>query len=97
MFSASSLKSIPVTQNKFKEEIGEKVPFFAEWIIAQCGQLSEQERYAHTMLLVLSKEDATKRFSIGYIEYLNKKFDDISNCRKQAIVKEQSKRIEKMI
>lgn len=96
MFAHSSTEIRYISKEEYDKKIGGKQPFFEEWLIAQCGQLTEgemddlatvlaeQARYGDSSLI-------PKGMSAGYIEYLDRKLEEGGECDRSATFHHQEK------
>ncbi|MCO6413219.1 MAG: hypothetical protein J5I92_10780 [Thiogranum sp.] len=92
-----------LTEQEFAEEIGETAPYVHEWIVANCGNISNAER-ADWHLWKNYKRGLGKRlklealsFSDAYGMYLDEKVRSHGRCYNQLLVDEQKKNIDEFL
>jgi hypothetical protein len=106
MFKTKSTDAAFITDIDMIEKLGQQAPFFEEWLIAKCGELSYEEDSDYSLLMaadlmqmkgtpLASTTLGSKRIesmSAGYRKYLNEKGSKISSCRHKSEA-DETKRI----
>jgi len=103
MFRMKSTDAYFITDTDLIEKIGQEAPFFEEWLIAKCGELTEKESIDAAIMTaalymeikgdkVPKKAAATlASMSDGYKNYLRKKDMTINTCNMDAVKIEQKR------
>jgi hypothetical protein len=99
MFAASSQEVRLIGEKEYRERIGYKQAFFEEWLISRCGVLSasELEDWATVAAQRIFRNEPNlvpKKYSAGYVNYLEKRKNEIQSCRDRTVLLHQKTAIQ---
>jgi hypothetical protein len=108
MFRMKSTDVYFITDTDLIAKIGQEAPFFEEWLIAKCGELTEKESIDAAIMTAASymqikgdkipKAAATlASMSDGYKDYLRKKNVTINTCSMNAVKIEQKRVLNELL
>jgi hypothetical protein len=109
MFRMKSTDAYFIIDTDLIEKIGQEAPFFEEWLIAKCGELTEKESIDAAIMTGASymqikgdkipKAAATTLASMsdGYKDYLRKKNVTINTCSMNAVKIEQKRVLNELL
>lgn len=97
MFRTKSTNTVFISDLDMIEKLGQEAPFFEEWLIAKCGELSYEEGFDYDLLMAASLMQAVgtpltgttsgyrkiESMSAGYKKYLYEKGSKIDTCRQK--------------
>ena len=94
MFRTPSNEIYLISSSEFDKRIGQSQPYYQEWLKSKCGKLESKELddLARVDALKISSGNSAAKpadLSIGYVQYLVKKQDEVDRCASKVVLEHQ--------